>query len=113
MHQWLQGATFHIEHVVPICRDGDDAFENLALACPSCNLQKSDRTSAIDPKAEDVVALFHSRRQRRSDHFEFEKYSSIAKTATGRATSLLLNFNHDRKLKIREAEQLFGLFPPE
>jgi 5-methylcytosine-specific restriction endonuclease McrA len=43
MHQSLQGATFHIEHVIPRVRGGTSELENLALACPSCNLHKADR----------------------------------------------------------------------
>ena len=35
MHQALQGATFHIEHIVPESRGGADDLANLTLACPS------------------------------------------------------------------------------
>lgn len=41
MHESLQGATFHIEHVVPKSKGGESTLENLALACPGCNLHKS------------------------------------------------------------------------
>lgn len=44
MHQSLQGATFHLEHAVPRSAGGTDELDNLALACPSCNLHKADRT---------------------------------------------------------------------
>ena len=40
MHQSLQGATFHVEHVIPRCLGGTSEFGNLAWACPSCNLHK-------------------------------------------------------------------------
>ena len=43
MHQSLQGATFHVEHIVPRCLGGLSKLENLAWACPSCNLHKSNR----------------------------------------------------------------------
>src|SRR5262245_16462802 len=49
MHQSLQGATFHVEHVVPRARGGGDDLANLAYVCPSCNLHKSDRVEAVDP----------------------------------------------------------------
>ena len=45
MHQGLQGATFHVEHIVPRSKGGPDELANLALACPSCNLRKADRTT--------------------------------------------------------------------
>lgn len=34
MHQSLQGATFHIEHIVPHTKGGAETLANLALACP-------------------------------------------------------------------------------
>jgi 5-methylcytosine-specific restriction endonuclease McrA len=49
MHQSLQGATFHIEHIVPRSKGGTSDLENLALACPGCNLHKADKTTAVDP----------------------------------------------------------------
>ncbi len=48
MHQSLQSATFHVEHVVPRCRGGSSDFDNLAWACPSCNRHKSDLVSAME-----------------------------------------------------------------
>jgi 5-methylcytosine-specific restriction endonuclease McrA len=44
MHQSLQGATFHVEHIMPRARGGLTQLDNLAWACPSCNLHKSNRT---------------------------------------------------------------------
>jgi hypothetical protein len=59
MHQSLQGATFHIEHVIPRVRGGTSELENLALACPSCNLHKADRVSFALNRDSAAVALFH------------------------------------------------------
>jgi hypothetical protein len=59
MHESLQGATFHVEHVIPQSKGGESTLENLALACPSCNLHKTDRTTAVDPLTGEQVPLFH------------------------------------------------------
>jgi 5-methylcytosine-specific restriction endonuclease McrA len=59
MHESLQGATFHIEHVVPKSKGGESTLENLALACPGCNLHKAGRTTAVDPMTGEQVPLFH------------------------------------------------------
>jgi 5-methylcytosine-specific restriction endonuclease McrA len=59
MHQALQGATFHIEHVVPCSRGGADEPDNLAWACPGCNLHKSDRVEVVDPETGAIVPLFN------------------------------------------------------
>jgi 5-methylcytosine-specific restriction endonuclease McrA len=47
MHQSLQGATFHVEHIVPRSRGGPAQLDNLAWACPSCNLRKANRAECI------------------------------------------------------------------
>lgn len=112
MHQSLQGGTFHVEHILPSSRGGDSVRENLAWACPGCNLRKSDRVEAIDPRDGSIVPLFHPRTDRWSKHFRWSGRRLLGRTAAGRATVALLELNHPRRLRIREAEGLFGLFPP-
>ncbi|XZE20898.1 HNH endonuclease [Pirellulaceae bacterium SH449] len=113
MHQSLQGATFHIEHVIPRVRGGTSELGNLALACPSCNLHKADRVSSALDRDSAAIALFHPRTHRWSDHFEWDDYQLVGKTDTGVLTIRLLNLNHERRIKIRQSEQIFGLFPPQ
>lgn len=112
MHQSLQGATFHLEHVIPQSHGGSDELSNLALACPSCNLHKADHTTAVDPTTGVAVALFHPIQLSWSDHFRFDGYQIEGTTPTGRATVVAMNFNHPRRLRIRAAEEAFDLFPP-
>ncbi len=112
MHQALQGATFHVEHVVPRAAGGSDDEANLALACPGCNLKKSDRVSATDPDSGTEVSLFHPRYDHRDDHFAWDGFIVTGRTATGRATVTAFDLNHTRRLLIRKAEEHFGLFPP-
>jgi hypothetical protein len=113
MHQSLQGGQFHIEHVQPQVHGGLTILDNLALACPGCNLKKSDRIVAVDPETDSMVRLFHPRNDRWQDHFEWNQYEVIAKTAIGRGSIFLLEMNHPRRIKIRQAEEMFSLFPPK
>jgi hypothetical protein len=113
MHQSLQGARFHLEHVVPLSRGGATDLENLAWACPGCNLRKSDRVDVIDPGTQVAVPIFHPRSYSWHAHFAWDDYQIVGLTAIGRATVATLDFNHPRRLRIRQAEQMFGLFPPE
>ena len=113
MHQSLQGATFHIEHVIPRSKGGSFDLENLVLACPSCNLHKGDRIAAVDPVSGSLVSLFHPGQQTWSDHFCFRGYRIEGLTAIGRATVAALNLNDPRRQRIRAAEENFGLFPPQ
>src|SRR5436309_15110877 len=53
---------FEVEHIVPQAHGGPDADHNLALACHSCNLFKSDFETGPDEEAQVEVPLFHPRR---------------------------------------------------
>jgi hypothetical protein len=113
MHQALQGATFHVEHIVPTARGGTSELDNLAWCCPSCNLSKSDRIEAVDPDDGATVPLFNPRGDSWAEHFRWEGFILIGQTPLGRATAIALNFNQARRVLIRQAEQLFDLFPPD
>ena len=112
MHQVLQGATFHVEHVTPRSRGGQTEIENLALACPSCNLHKSDRVQVKAPDEPEPTLLFNPRSQEWSSHFRWKGHRIVGLTPVGRASVWALMLNHERRMKIREAEALFNLFPP-
>mgnify|MGYP001186331908 CR=1 FL=1 len=113
MHQSLQGARFHLEHIVPTSRDGISELDNLAWACPGCNLRKSDRVVAVDLQTGVSVPLFHPRLHAWHEHFAWDDYQIVGLTAIGRATAASLDLNQPRRIQIRQAEQMFGLFPPE
>jgi hypothetical protein len=113
MHQSIQGATFHLEHVIPRSRGGSSDLDNLAWACPSCNLHKADRVEGADPETLKVTSLFNPRHDRWTDHFEWRDFEIVGLTPTGRVTATALHLNHSRRLLIRQAETAFGLFPPD
>lgn len=112
MHQALQGATFHVEHIVPRSAGGSDELENLAWACPSCNLKKSNRSMATDPSTKQAVTLFNARADAWDIHLAWSGCAIVGRTAVGRALVAAFDLNHNRRLRIREAEEHFGFFPP-
>jgi hypothetical protein len=111
MHQSLQGASFHVEHIVPISLGGTDDLDNLAWACPGCNLKKSNRVTAIDPETGMEGRLFHSRLDRWEEHLAWQEYWLVGLTPMSRALIAAFDLNHTRRCRIRQAEELFGLFP--
>lgn len=111
MHQSLQGATFHVEHIIPRSKGGSSDLANLALACPGCNLHKADRITALDPESGSRVRLFHPRQQSWSEHFRFMGHRIEGLTSTGRATVAAFDLNHSRRLRIRSVEEKLGLYP--
>jgi hypothetical protein len=112
MHESLQGATFHIEHIIPKSKGGYSKLENLALACPGCNLHKAGKISAIDPLTGALAPLFHPNLQIWPEHFQLDGHQVNGLTAEGRATVEALGLNHPRRQRIREVEEAFGLYPP-
>lgn len=113
MHQSLQGATFHVEHIQPEVHGGRTELENLAWACPGCNLKKSDRVELTDPTTQQAVPMFHPRRDDWLEHFAWDEFHVLALTPIGRALVHGLDLNHSRRLRIRQAEQMFGMFEGE
>lgn len=39
---------YHIDHVVPLSRGGGNGRDNIALACPSCNLSKGSKLLVVE-----------------------------------------------------------------
>jgi len=113
MHQALQGATFHVEHVLPGSRGGPTSLGNLAWSCPQCNLKKADRIVGVDSESGNQIRLFNPRTDHWDDHFQWDEYRIVGLTPVGRATVAVLDLNHPRRALIRHAEELFGLFRPD
>jgi len=105
---------FAIEHIIPLAKEGTTEQENLALSCDGCNGHKYDKISGIDPYDEKEVLLFHPRKNKWEDHFEWsEEYTHmIGKTPTGRATIQTLKLNRSGLINGRKIFVLAGLHPP-
>jgi HNH endonuclease len=100
--QELSELRFHIEHIIPREHGGGDQADNLALACPDCNLRKGPNLTGIDPQTGDVVRLFHPRRDIWSDHFGHLGLCVVGITAVGRTTASLLGMNDPERRRVRE-----------
>lgn len=57
------GISMTHDHILPVSKGGETSFENLCLACRSCNEFKCDATEGIDPLTGETVALFNPRMQ--------------------------------------------------
>lgn len=93
---------FHVEHVIPRQHGGRDDADNLALACPGCNLRKGPNLTGIDAQTGEVVCLFHPRRDAWVDHFSYDGSYVVGTTAIGRTTISLLEMNDPERRRIRE-----------
>ena len=112
MVERFQGAPYHVEHVIPSSRLGSDGLDNLAWACPSCNLTKSARLTLTDPVTATPTEVFNPRTMRWDSHFEWSGYRIVGRTSVGRAIINALDLNSALRVGIRQMEQREGCFPP-
>ncbi|MCB1064048.1 MAG: HNH endonuclease [Verrucomicrobiae bacterium] len=96
-------ARLQIEHIRPRQHGGDDQLENLALACIDCNLSKGPNLTGIDPETGRITELFHPRRSRWSEHFEWNGPLISGVTDIGRTTVALLGMNREDRVEVRLA----------
>lgn len=96
-------AVLHVEHIIPRKHGGTDEAGNLCLACIDCNLHKGPNLTGIDPDTGAVTELFHPRRQRWEDHFEWEGVYIAGKSPAGRTTVRVLAINSEEQLDLRMA----------
>ena len=96
-------AVLHIEHIIPKAHGGNDALDNLALACIDCNLHKGTNLTGIDPQTQVVLELFHPRRHRWDDHFSWRGIYIAGKTGIGRTTIRVLGMNSEDQLGLRSS----------
>ncbi len=111
----LTSAPFHCEHILPVSAGGATTLDNLAWACPSCNHQKHTKTHALDPQTDRQTPLFHPRRQRWNQHFQWSEnlIYIVGRTPIGRATVEALNLNRQELINLRQLLIGAGEHPPE
>ncbi len=102
------------DHIQPRSKGGETTFENLCLACPSCNEFKADSTAAIDILTGETTPLFNPRTQRWSDNFTWNSDATTVEDLTiiGRATIICLRMNNPVILVARRRWTISGWHPP-
>jgi hypothetical protein len=111
----ITGARLVIDHITPEAAGGLPVWENLCLACHSCNEFKGAQVEAQDPLTGEHVPLFHPRRQQWGEHFRWSEDGSeiVGLTPVGRATVTALNMNHPDIVEARRRWARVGWHPPQ
>lgn len=106
---------FAIEHIFPRSLGGLTELDNLALACLGCNGFKYNKVEAIDPATEQVVPLFHPRKDSWMDHFTWNEACThiVGLSPTGRATIEALRLNRLNLVNLRRILFGAGEHPPK
>jgi 5-methylcytosine-specific restriction endonuclease McrA len=110
----ITGLPLTIDHIQPVSLGGETIFNNLCLACRSCNEVKANRNASIDPLTGEEVPHFHPRRERWGDHFAWNLDGSHIEglTSVGRATIVTLKMNNALVVAARTRWVLAGWHPP-
>lgn len=108
------GISMSFDHIRPQSKGGETTFDNVCLACRSCNEFKSDLIEAEDPLTQSTVLLFHPRQQQWSDHFTWSEDGTKVEglTDVGRASVLALQMNHPTIVVARRRWVASGWHPP-
>ncbi|MBU1565138.1 MAG: HNH endonuclease [Proteobacteria bacterium] len=89
-HRVLLDAPWQVEHVRPRCIMGTDDLQNLAVACPRCNLNKREATEGKDYVTGKTARFFNPRVDNWWEHFGVVAGQLVGITVIGRATALKL-----------------------
>ena len=112
LHERYALKTHEVDHIRAEKHGGLTVAENLCLSCFECNRQKGSDLSSVDPVTDEVVPLFHPRRDIWRDHFQLTSDGKIeGKTPQGRVTAKLLDFNNPERVSIRAALMLLNRYP--
>jgi len=105
--------TFHLEHITPRKKGGDNSDHDLAFSCWNCNKKKVDDTDGRDPQSDEMVALFNPRTENWDTHFECDQATKeiLGKTACGRATIERLQMNNPAQIEARTLWEEIGIWP--
>jgi hypothetical protein len=94
----LYSQSWHREHVNPRSKSGSDSFNNLAVSCPRCNLNKGNKTRSKDLITGKVERFFNPRTDYWEDHFGIVAGQLVGKTPIGRATASILFRRTEQRL---------------
>ncbi|MBW4523366.1 MAG: HNH endonuclease [Scytolyngbya sp. HA4215-MV1] len=109
------GIPLCYDHIVPRSKGGTTTFENVCLACRSCNEFKSDLSEASDPLTGETASLFNPRQQHWIAHFAWSEDGTRVEglTPIGRVTVLALQMNHAMIVVARRRWVSSGWHPPD
>jgi hypothetical protein len=112
VHEDFSVMSHEVDHVYSEKHGGETTEENLCLSCATCNRYKGSDLASIDPlNREDIVILFHPRKDKWGEHFRIEGSLIQPITPHGRVTVRLLHFNDPDRVSDRAGLQRIGRYP--
>jgi hypothetical protein len=100
-----------LDHIIARQHGGQTTEDNLALACPECNLHKGPNITGIDPKTKALTRLFNPPVDVWKQHFRWNGAFLVGRTAIGRTTEYVIVANLPSRVELRTAWIQAGVFP--
>jgi hypothetical protein len=91
-----------VDHIIAEKHGGATDADNLALACVICNKYKGSDIASIDVETDEVVRLYHPRRDVWREHFVLTEARILPLSAIGRVTANLLQLNRIERIAERK-----------
>ena len=91
-----------VDHIIAEKHGGLTDADNLALACIVCNKYKGSDIASIDLETNEVIRLYHPRRDIWHEHFVLSDAKILPLSAIGRVTSNLLQLNRAERIAERK-----------
>ena len=109
----LTVSIFEIEHIVPRSAGGLTEFQNLCLACPTCNRFKSNRTHG-ELESGETCRLYHPHLDAWDENFDWSVDGTVlvGLTPVARVSIELLRMNRSQLVSVRELWVDAGRHPP-
>ncbi|MEG4227746.1 HNH endonuclease signature motif containing protein [Microcoleus sp. N9_B2] len=111
IHQDVSIYSHEVDHIIALKHGGQTRAENLAFSCLSCNRYKGSDLATIDPVNDEIVPLFHPRRQVWDEDFLLNDARIEGITQIGQATSRLLKLNAPNRILERQILIDIGRYP--
>ena len=114
MAEEFDPSPFHTDHIIAQKHRGPTVPNNLAWSCYACNNQKQCDIAGLDPQgsSDEVVRLFHPRKDHWHEHFEWLGPALKGRTAIGRVTVYVLGINLPHRVAFRQFLIREVVFPP-
>ena len=95
-------APHEIDHIIAEKHGGATTEDNLALSCTLCNKHKGSDIASVDAGSQQIVRLYHPRRDAWGDHFDLQDGVLVGLTPIGRVTITLLKVNRAERIEERQ-----------
>ena len=100
---------FQVDHIIAQKHGGPTVESNLAWTCYYCNSYKGPNLSGWLVESDQVVRLFHPRKDGWHDHFAWHCALLLPKSDIGHVTIDVLEMNHPDVVELREWMLELGL----